>query len=67
MKNAALIIIPIVIFYLAYLLFFFFDIRKNSVKYLPKWTWFLICAFVSAPLGGVIYYFVGRTEKINHD
>lgn len=54
------ILIPIVIIVLLYLYFCARSIFwKDSVRYLPNWLWMVIC-LVSVPLGGVIYYFVGR-------
>jgi len=35
--------------------------RSDSVRYLPKWAWAIICA-VSIPIGGIIYLAVGRNH-----
>jgi Phospholipase_D-nuclease N-terminal len=35
-------------------------IRSPSVRYLPKVVWGIIIVFISFPLGGLLYLFVGR-------
>jgi hypothetical protein len=34
--------------------------RSGSVRYLPKAVWAIIIVFVSAPIGALVYLFVGR-------
>jgi hypothetical protein len=36
--------------------------RADSVRYLPKWLWVVIC-LMSEPLGGIIYLIVGRSRR----
>jgi hypothetical protein len=36
-----------------------FDVTRNEVRYLPKWTWALICLF-SVPFGTILYLTIGR-------
>ncbi|WP_222935486.1 PLDc N-terminal domain-containing protein, partial [Staphylococcus pseudintermedius] len=39
------------------------DLYKiNMVKYLPKWVWSIII-IISIPLGGVIYFLLGRETR----
>lgn len=52
----------IVLFYVMYLMFFFFDIKAARVKHFPKWVWFIICV-ISVPLGGIIYFIFGKDGK----
>lgn len=35
-------------------------IRARSVRYMPKIVWAFVILVVSAPLGGLLYLFVGR-------
>jgi hypothetical protein len=34
--------------------------RSGPVRYLPKAVWAIIIVFVSAPIGALVYLFVGR-------
>lgn len=52
-------LIPVLVLLLAFVVFCFVDIARHDVKYLPKWAWALIC-FMSIPLGGIVYFIVGR-------
>ena len=36
---------------------------ETSIKKLPKWAWLLIIFFL-APLGSIVYLFVGRYGKV---
>jgi hypothetical protein len=57
------VLIPVVILVVIYVAFFVYDILTRShTKYLPKWLWMIIC-FISIPLGGIIYYFVGHVPN----
>ena len=57
------ILIPLLVLGIAYVIFCLHDLIKISkVKYLPKWLWGIIC-FISIPLGGIIYFIVGRDSN----
>ena len=66
MNKILLIIIPMVILYILYLIFFFLDIKNNEVRYFSKIIWFIIC-LISVPLGGIAYFVIGRKEEDDHD
>ncbi|CIQ17796.1 Uncharacterised protein [Streptococcus pneumoniae] len=66
MNKILLIIIPMVILYILYLIFFFLDIKNNEVRYFSKIIWFIIC-LISVPLGGITYFLIGRKEEYDHD
>jgi Phospholipase_D-nuclease N-terminal len=38
-------------------------VRAQSVRYLPKVVWGIIIVFISFPLGGLLYLFVGRVRN----
>ena len=50
---------PLILVVVAFVIYCWFDIARNDVRYLPKWVWGLICA-LSVPLGGIVYLLVGR-------
>ncbi len=50
---------PIIVLALAFVVYCWFDISRNDVRYLPKWAWALVC-LLSVPLGGVVYFLGGR-------
>lgn len=52
-------IAPLVVLALAFVIYCWVDIAKNEVQHLPKWAWAII-AFISIPIGGIIYLAVGR-------
>jgi uncharacterized membrane protein YhdT len=56
--NAAAIA-PIVILLIAWVVFALYDLSRSDVKHLPKWLWAVIIV-VSIPLGGVVYFLIGR-------
>ena len=66
MNKILLIIIPVVILYILYLIFFFLDIKNNEVRYFSKIIWFIIC-LISVPLGGIAYFLIGRKEEYDYD
>ncbi|MEY8662604.1 PLDc N-terminal domain-containing protein [Ligilactobacillus faecis] len=54
------ILIPLILLGIVYLYLCIRSIFwKDETRYLPKIVWLVIC-LVSIPLGGVLYYFVGR-------
>jgi len=66
MNNNLLIIIPIVMLYTLYLIFFFLDIKNHEVKYFSRIIWFIVC-LISVPLGGILYFFIGRKEECDYE
>lgn len=66
MNKILLIIIPLVMLYILYIIFFFLDIKNNEVRYFSKIIWFIIC-LISVPLGGIAYFLIGRKEEYDHD
>ena len=66
MNNNLLIIIPIVMLYTLYLIFFFLDIKNHEVKYFSIIIWFIVC-LISVPLGGILYFFIGRKEECDYE
>ena len=61
------ILIPIIILIIIYLIICYHDLYKiNMVKYLPKWVWSIII-IISIPLGGVIYFLLGRETRGEND
>ena len=34
--------------------------RAKSVRHMPKWVWVLVILFISAPIGALVYLFIGR-------
>jgi Phospholipase_D-nuclease N-terminal len=57
-STAALV--PLILVAVAFEVFCLVDVfRSESVRYLPRWAWAIIC-LISIPLGGIIYLVVGR-------
>ena len=53
---------PLILVLIIYVLFCIRDIIKaQTTRYLPKWTWILIC-LVSIPLGGILYFIIGKEK-----
>ena len=52
-------IVPLIVAAAAFVVYCWVDIRRNEVRYLPKWAWVVICV-ISIPVGGVVYLLVGR-------
>jgi hypothetical protein len=52
-------LLPIAVLAAGFVAYCLVDLARSPVRYLPKWTWALICV-LSVPLGGVIYLLVGR-------
>lgn len=50
---------PLLVLAAAFVVYCWVDIAKNDVKHLPKWAWAII-AFISIPIGGIIYLVIGR-------
>jgi len=51
---------PVLVLFLAFIVYCIVDIVRHDVRYLPKWGWILICCFISIPIGAIIYLIVGR-------
>ncbi|MFQ3844746.1 transcriptional regulator [Staphylococcus pseudoxylosus] len=61
------ILIPIIMIIAIYLVICFVDLLKvNKTKFLPKWLWGVIIC-ISIPLGGIIYYIIGRNVLGDND
>jgi hypothetical protein len=58
--SSAAALVPLVLVAVAFEVFCLVDVfRSESVRYLPRWAWAVIC-LISIPLGGIIYLVVGR-------
>lgn len=55
-------IAPIVILLIAWVVFALYDLSRSDVKHLPKWLWAVII-LLSIPLGGVVYFLIGRDSS----
>lgn len=54
---------PIAVLVLAFIVYCLIDLaRRPTARYLPRWTWAVICC-VSIPFGGIVYLIVGRSEQ----
>ena len=50
---------PIIVVAVGFVAYCLVDLSRSDVRYLPKWTWAVICV-VSVPLGGIVYLVAGR-------
>ena len=55
-------LVPIALLAVAYVAYCLYDLRRSSVRYLPKWAWAVICVF-SIPIGGILYLTVGKEHR----
>jgi hypothetical protein len=55
-------IAPLLVLALAFVIYCWVDISRNEAKYLPKWAWAVI-AFISIPIGGIVYLAIGRESR----
>ena len=55
-------ILPLIVLALAFVIYCWVDMYRNDVKHLPKWAWAII-AFISIPIGGIVYLVVGRANR----
>ena len=56
-----LALVPLLVLIVALDVYCLIDLaRAKSVRNVPKWVWALVILFISAPLGALIYLFVGR-------
>jgi ABC-2 type transport system ATP-binding protein len=59
--GLALAVVPLLVLIVAFDVYCLIDLaRAKSVRNLPKWAWAIIILFVSAPIGALVYLFVGR-------
>ena len=54
---------PVLVLLAAFLAYCLIDLVRSEVHYLPKWAWAIICV-ISVPLGGVIYFTMGRKPRV---
>ncbi len=55
-------IAPIAVLLIGWVVFALYDLSRSDVKHLPKWAWAIII-LISIPLGGVVYFLVGRESS----
>ena len=55
-------LLPMALLAAAYIAYCLYDLRRSSVRYLPKWAWAAICV-LSIPLGGILYLTVGKEHR----
>jgi hypothetical protein len=55
-------IAPIAILLVAWVVFALYDLSRTDVKHLPKWAWAIVI-LISIPLGGVLYFLIGRDSS----
>jgi hypothetical protein len=54
-------LVPLLVLVAAFDVYCLVDlVRARSARYLPKIVWALIILFISAPIGGLLYLFLGR-------
>jgi Phospholipase_D-nuclease N-terminal len=54
-------VVPLLVLVVAFDVYCLVDlVRARSARYLPKIVWALIILFISAPIGGLLYLFLGR-------
>ena len=59
--NLALALVPLLVLIVALDVYCLIDLaRAKSVRNAPKWVWALVILFISAPIGALVYLFVGR-------
>ena len=64
--NLALALVPLLVLIVALDVYCLVDLaRAKSVRNVPKWVWAIVILFVSAPIGALVYLFVGRDR--GHD
>jgi ABC-2 type transport system ATP-binding protein len=59
--GLALALVPLLLLVVALDVYCLIDLaRAKSVRNMPKWVWVIVILFVSAPIGALVYLFVGR-------
>ncbi len=61
MDIPAAALAPILLIWLGLLVFCLYDLRKASVRYLPKWGWAGVIVFFT--FGGVVYLLAGKDHS----
>lgn len=59
------LLLPVIIIILIYIYFCIYDIFKNKTTKYFHWSIWVIVCLISIPLGGIIYYFIGRNADEN--
>ena len=57
--NLIMLALPVIVLQLALMVFCLLRLRKDKVKYLPKWVWVLII-ILGELLGPIVYLLIGR-------
>jgi ABC-2 type transport system ATP-binding protein len=68
--GLALALVPLLLLVVALDVYCLIDLaRAKSVRNVPKWVWAIIILFVSAPIGALVYLFIGRDrgQDVGHD
>jgi ABC-2 type transport system ATP-binding protein len=68
--GLALALVPLLLLVVALDAYCLIDLaRAKSVRNMPKWVWAIVILFVSAPIGALVYLFVGRDrgQDAGHD
>jgi ABC-2 type transport system ATP-binding protein len=61
-------LVPLVVLIVALDVYCLIDLaRAKSLRYLPKIVWAIVIVFASAPIGALIYLFVGRDRDRDRD
>ena len=66
----ALALVPLLVLIVALDVYCLIDLaRAKSVRNVPKWVWAIVILFISAPIGALVYLFVGRDrgQDSGHD
>lgn len=53
------LVVPLLILQIGLIIFCLFRLKKDKVKYLPKWAWALIIIFGEL-LGSIVFLIIGR-------
>ena len=54
-------LVPLLVLVVALDVYCLIDLaRAKSVRNVPKWVWVLVILFISAPIGALVYLFIGR-------
>ena len=68
--GLALALVPLLVLIVALDVYCLIDLaRAKSVRNVPKWVWAIVILFISAPIGALVYLFVGRDrgQDSGHD
>lgn len=53
---------PLIVVAVAFAAYALWDLRRSTVKALPKWAWAVIIT-VSIPAGALVYFLAGREHS----